>query len=210
MLQNQPLVIPTIDQEILFEQLISGLFENNYGCTTDIFSPSLINNLRNNLLGHLEANEMQAAGIGTKVSYVKNTQVRGDSIKWIDNNSINPAEQEFLQTIQLFINYLNTTCYTGINDFEFHYAYYEVGSFYKRHLDQFKSNHGRKYSFVTYLNDDWTEENNGTLSLYTNDDDVKILPVGGKSIFFKSDEIEHEVHPANRMRLSIAGWLKQV
>ena len=34
-------------------------------------------------------------------------------------------------------------------------------------------------------------------------------PMGGRMVFFKSDEMEHEVHPSfTRERISIAGWLK--
>jgi len=62
---------------------------------------------------------------------------------------------------------------------------------------------------VTYLNDDWQLTDGGKLSLYLADQEIDVFPLGGRSIFFKSDETEHEVHPsANRPRLSIAGWLK--
>jgi SM-20-related protein len=111
--------------------------------------------------------------------------------------------------VTAFIDYLNQTCYTGINDFEFHYAFYEAGSFYQRHLDQFRADLGRKFSLVTYLNDNWSDDDGGKLSLYLQDRDVSIFPYGGRSVFFKSDEVEHEVHLAGRSRISIAGWLKR-
>lgn len=95
---------------------------------------------------------------------------------------------------------------------EFHYARYDLGSFYKRHLDQFKSHRGRKYSLVIYLNEEWKEEDGGNLRLYLENDRVEdVYPVGGRAVFFKSDELEHEVMPApERSRLSVAGWLKSV
>jgi SM-20-related protein len=32
--------------------------------------------------------------------------------------------------------------------------------------------------------------------------------MNGKGVFFKSGELEHEVLLANKMRMSITGWLK--
>ena len=37
-----------------------------------------------------------------------------------------------------------------------------------------------------------------------------IEPTAQKAVFFKSDEMEHEVMVAHRARMSITGWLKQV
>jgi SM-20-related protein len=98
--------------------------------------------------------------------------------------------------------------YTDINGYEFHYAMYETGSCYKKHLDQFRNNSSRKYSLIFYLNEDWQENDGGELCIYDGGDVQKILPVTGKSVFFRSDELPHEVLVANRPRLSITGWLK--
>jgi SM-20-related protein len=115
-----------------------------------------------------------------------------------------------LQKIEAFVQYLNQTCYAGINDHEFHHACYAKNTFYKRHLDQFKSNSGRKYSLVIYLNKDWKATDGGKLILFLKNDKTReILPEAGRAVFFKSNEIEHEVSPSiNRSRISIAGWLK--
>jgi SM-20-related protein len=90
---------------------------------------------------------------------------------------------------------------------ECHYAYYDTGSFYKKHIDQFRSDSGRKYSMVLYLNENWQPHMGGQLVLYA-DQDVQIDPLGGRMVFFKSDKIAHEVLLSNAPRLSIAGWLK--
>ena len=108
-----------------------------------------------------------------------------------------------------FIERLNETCYAGINDYEFHYALYEEGSFYKRHKDQFRNDADRKYSLISYLNKEWTEEDGGQLWVYHGNEINKILPHAQTAVFFKSDEMEHEVTKANRSRMSITGWLKR-
>lgn len=205
-------MINIVSETEKYEVLIQGLIDQKFGFVDHFVDESIVAGLRNNLAKYYDSKEMNPAGVGKNFDYQKNTEVRGDLIKWIDNNSVDSFERAFLNQVQNFINHLNATCYTSINDFEFHYAMYDVGSFYKRHLDQFKSDRGRKYSLVTYLNDNWKIADGGNLSLYIENEKIEnIFPYGGRSVFFKSDELEHEVHPShNRKRLSIAGWLKTI
>jgi len=192
-----------------FEALISGLLDHGYGNLESFISPDLTIALRNQLLKMYEKGVMKAAGVGQNLAYEKNLQIRGDVIFWLEKEH-SPAEKAFLEQIEDFIDYLNRSCYTGINAYEFHFALYEAGSFYKRHRDQFKSDQGRKFSLVTYLNEAWAAQDMGQLILYPNDKSIEISPDGGRTVFFKADEVEHEVKPANRPRMSIAGWLKRV
>ena len=115
----------------------------------------------------------------------------------------------FLHLIESFIKYLNMSCYTGITDYEFHYAIYEPGSFYKKHKDQFRDNTQRQFSMISYLNEDWQDHDGGELKIYKSMGEEKIVPALGKTVFFKSNELEHEVLETNRPRLSLTGWLKK-
>jgi len=203
--------IYSITDETRYEQLISGLLENQFGYADDFLDEQTVQGLREKLFRYLDAGMMQPAGVGRKFDYIKNTEVRGDVIKWIDHDTADPFEIRFLNRVKDFVRYLNESCFTGINDFEFHYAYYEKNSFYKRHLDQFRADKGRKFSLVTYLNDQWKNDDGGRLSLYLEDKVFDLYPLGGRAVFFRSDRTEHEVHPAPyRPRLSIAGWLKRI
>jgi SM-20-related protein len=204
LLQNQ--------EEAQFEQLIQGLITQQFGHDPLFLSPNDTENLRANLKRYQADGSMKPAGIGRKFDYQQNLSVRGDSIRWIEPESSDPFEQALMGKIARLVQYLNRTCYTSINAYEFHYASYAPNSFYKRHLDQFVSDRGRKYSLVIYLNEDWKEEDGGQLSLYPEGKTAsRILPLGGSVVFFKSDEMEHEVHPSfNRERMSIAGWLKSI
>ena len=193
-----------------FEQLIQGIMDRKYGTLEGFLPRDLVAQLRGNLQRHFEEGRMKPAGVGKNFTYQKSLKVRGDVIRWLEEGTEDPAEQTFFQTVQAFVDYLNATCYTGINAFEFHYALYGEGSFYKRHLDQFHQDHGRKYSFLVYLNDNWQVEDGGQLVLYLENEAVTIQPEGGRAVFFKADEVEHEVLPAHRTRMSIAGWLKRI
>jgi SM-20-related protein len=193
-----------------FDQLIDSYLDNNIGIDHQFLNEKLCNGLQQNIQQLQSNNLMSAAGIGNEEVKDSRQKMRGDKIYWMDKSHDNIYEQEFLQQVENFIDYLNRTCYTGINGYEFHYAVYEEGSFYKRHKDQFKNDSNRKYSLINYLNNDWLEEDGGQLVVYQNDTEQKIQPQSQTSVFFKSDEMEHEVTKANRSRMSITGWLKRI
>lgn len=193
-----------------FDLLIDSFLENNIGIDTCFMSKTLSNGLQQNIVQLQKEGLMIAAGIGNEVVMDAKQNMRGDKIYWMDKSHSNIFEQEFLSQVEDFVEYLNRTCYTGINGYEFHYAVYEAGSGYKRHKDQFKNDSNRKYSLIHYLNVNWEEENGGNLLVYQNDLVQQIHPKSQTAVFFKSDEIEHEVSKSNRSRMSVTGWLKRI
>ena len=193
-----------------FDILIDSYLQNNIGIDTLFLSDELSLGLQQNMLDLQKENKMIAAQIGNDALKDRQQTMRSDKIYWMDKSHDNAFENEFLQLAENFIRHLNQTCYTGINDYEFHYALYEQGSSYKRHKDQFKNDSNRKYSLISYLNNDWTDMDGGQLCVYQHGEVQKILPHRRTAVFFKSDEMEHEVQLANRARLSITGWLKQI
>lgn len=86
---------------------------------------------------------------------------------------------------------------------------YDIGGFYKRHIDQFQDNSSRKYSMISYLNDDWQKSDGGELVVYQTYNNKNITPTQGKTVLFKSNELQHEVLVTQRQRMSITGWLKR-
>jgi SM-20-related protein len=193
-----------------FDQLIDSYLDNNIGIDTGFLNKALSDGLHQNILQLQRDELMTAAGIGNEGVKDHQQKLRGDKVYWMDKSHTNIFEQEFLTLMEDFIDHLNMTFYTGINAYEFHYAVYEEGSFYKRHKDQFQSNSQRKYSLINYLNDDWLEEDGGQLWIYNEEAIQKIMPQSQTAVFFKSDEMEHEVTKANRSRTSVSGWLKRV
>lgn len=193
-----------------FEELIQGLIDNHYGCCDDFMLPNTLIGLQENIKILKELGRLKPSGFGNRTDYKNDQEIRGDKINWILTNSINPFELIYLNKIKKFINHLNKTCFTSINNFESHYSTYPKNSFYKRHIDQFKSEKGRKFSIVLYLNDNWKLEDGGMLSLHPEKlESVLISPIIGRMMFFKSDEMEHEVLASlTRERISIAGWMK--
>lgn len=190
-----------------FETLISSYIDNNIGICNQFLSENLASRLAIHLLALNEMELLILAGVGNLEKTTFNNKVRSDSIYWLDRKNNNIDEIEFLDLMEGFINYLNRTCYAGIIGYEFHYSIYEIGSFYIKHLDQFQNKSSRKYSMISYLNKDWKNEDGGHLLIHKIDNNQKISPNKGKTVFFKSNEIEHEVLITNKRRISIAGWL---
>jgi SM-20-related protein len=193
-----------------FDLLIDSYLTDNIGIAPAFLTQKLSIGLQQNIKRLQKDEHMAAAGIGNNEIKDPNQQMRSDKIYWMDKKHDNSFENEFLKHAEDFIDRLNKTCYAGINAYEFHYAVYERGSFYRRHKDQFKNNDERKYSLITYLNEDWLDIDGGQLHVYQNNCTQKIQPHAKTAVFFKSDEIEHEVTKANRSRMSITGWLKVV
>ncbi len=153
---------------------------------------------------------MKAAGTGNEQIILQDKLVRSDKIYWLDRSHDNAEENAFFLQMDAFVAYLNQTCYTGITSYEFHYACYEIGTFYfyTRHLDQFRNDDRRAFSMILYLNENWQEGDGGELCIYQDNLPQMISPDMGKCVFFKSNELEHEVIVTQKQRLSITGWLK--
>ena len=191
-----------------FDTLIDSYLSNKAGIDKNFLSDKLVKGLQQNISQLDSTNKMTQAGIGNAAVKDSNQKMRGDKIYWLDKTNNNAFEQEFLELAESFIAHLNSSCYTGIHNYEFHYAVYEAGSYYKKHIDQFQSDNKRKFSFINYLNDDWQEADGGQLHLYYDGEVQKIEPQSKTAVFFKSNEMEHEVVLCNRSKMSISGWLK--
>lgn len=194
--------------QTIFNELIDSYIENKVGIATDFLSAPLASGLKLNLLSLLENKQLQSAGTGNDTAVVHDKLYRSDSIYWLDHKHNDPFEEEFFKLMDQFVEHLNSTCYTGITGYEFHYALYPTGSFYKKHLDQFRNNSSRQYSMIMYLNTDWAATDGGELRIHTMNHEQDIAPTNGKSVFFKSSELEHEVLLTNKPRMSVTGWLK--
>lgn len=194
--------------EKIFAVLIDSFIENKVGIVNNFLTNELAYNLKQNLKEHFQKKIMQAAGTGNKSIISHDKLVRSDVIYWLDRKHNDPHENDFFNLIDQFVLFLNETCYTGITGYEFHYTLYEKGSFYKKHIDQFQKNGNRAYSMVMYLNENWKLLDGGELCIHHADRLENISPLNGKSVFFKSSELAHEVLVTNEPRMSITGWLK--
>lgn len=193
---------------LTFDVLINGFINNKIGIAENFLSKSLASHLKENLTRLYEDEQLLDAGTGNNTHAAHNKSFRGDKIYWLDRAHNDKYENKFFDLLDNFISHLNSTCYTSIRSYEFHYTMYEKESFYKKHIDQFQNNDSRKYSMVIYLNEDWQEGDGGELCIHHGDKVEHISPNSGKTVFFKSSELSHEVLRTRKKRMSITGWLK--
>lgn len=189
------------------DKIVDGLADEGYAVIDHFLSEAEVNailnldDFKNALL------QFKKAGIGKSEERQINESIRGDFIQWIDPVKATPAIQAYLDKVRALISHVNQTLFLSLKDFEIHMTVYPIGSFYKRHLDQFKKDDHRRLSVICYLNKDWSEAQGGQLRIYLNDKVKDILLTAGRLVCFRSDLLEHEVLPATRERLSLTGWL---
>lgn len=192
---------------LIFDGVADGLAERGYAAADGFLSPAEVDavlatdDFRNGFT------QFKKAGIGKSQDLQINEAIRGDYIQWLDKNTAHPALQVYLHRLQALMEYLNQALYLSLKDYEVHMTIYPAGTYYKRHLDQFKRDDRRKLSVICYLNKDWDVSHGGQLRMYPGNATLDFLPEAGRLVCFRSDQIEHEVLPANRERMSITGWL---
>lgn len=166
--------------------------------------PELVAALRADLLARRDA--FAPAGVGRGGERV--TAVRRDCTHWLDGGSA--PQRELLAEMERLRLGLNRELLLGLFDFEAHYALYPPGGYYRRHFDAFRGSASRILSTAHYLNEGWQPGDGGELVLWDAADRevARLAPHAGAALFFLSEEFPHEVLPAQRERLSIAGWFR--
>jgi SM-20-related protein len=191
----------------LFDSIADNLAEHGYAIANQFLSQKEVDEINSLPAFQHSQEKFKKAGVGRNADLQINEAIRGDYIQWIDKKSAAAPLVSYLDRIHELIEFLNQTLFLSLKDFEVHMTVYPIGSYYKRHLDQFKKDDHRKLSVLCYLNEHWTEDDGGQLRMFLPDTNLDILPTAGKLVCFRSDKIEHEVLPATRERRSLTGWI---
>ncbi|WP_328797688.1 2OG-Fe(II) oxygenase [Marinomonas vulgaris] len=201
--------IPAFSREAPFSSLLMDLQTQGWSVQDDFFSTGFTQALKDEAENIQNAFMLQA-GVGRKQDHQLVLDARRDYIQWIDPDK--PIRKDFLRTMEELRIALNRRLFLGLFDYEAHFARYEKGAFYEKHLDAFKGESNRILSTVLYLNDDWQDGDGGELVIYDeNNPDIEIgrfFPKKGRLAVFLSECFHHEVIVAKRTRHSIAGWFR--
>ena len=127
----------------LFDLIADGLAEKSYAVVDNFLSAEEVNSILQ--LPHFADHQIQfkKAGIGKNTDLQINEAVRGDYILWLDKNTAPQAAHVYLSRLDELISFLNRSLFLSLKEYEVHMTVYPVGSFYKRHLDQFKKDDRR-------------------------------------------------------------------
>ena len=191
------------------DALIEGLAARGHAIVPDALPCNVVQGLRER--AHLldRAGAFAPAGVGRGGARTQRSDIRGDRIAWLDDASGDEAERALGAWLESLRVRCNRELLLGLADIEAHYAIYPPGTRYARHRDRFRDDDARAVSCVLYLNDAWTADDGGALRLYTEDGTIDVEPRGSTFVAFLSSDFEHEVLPARRERLAVAGWFRR-
>ncbi|MBS0373154.1 MAG: 2OG-Fe(II) oxygenase [Proteobacteria bacterium] len=154
------------------------------------------------------AGEFRPAAVGAGQSRALRPEIRSDRIAWLQDAQC-PAEAALLARLEALRVTLNRRLLLGLDELECQYAVYDPGAGYARHLDRSPRGAERVVSWVLYLNVGWQPGDGGELVLSTPAGEHRVEPRAGVLVTFLSAELAHEVRPAARPRLSLAGWFRR-
>lgn len=191
----------------LLESAAASLATDGWWVGPGLLSREQTEALATECLAMHASRRMTPARVGTNRAA---TPLRGDHTRWFEMTSLSAPQADFVAAIEALRQHLNSALMTGLVDSESHYAVYAPGAGYARHLDRLRHSDARTVSAVFYLNDGWQESDGGALRLYLGDGAYRdIYPRAGKLVLFLSDRFEHEVLTTQRLRMSIACWMRR-
>lgn len=152
-----------------------------------------------------QRSDLQQAGVGRGGDSLLDQQIRRDKTVWLDGST--PAQQDYMSLLDQLQQRVNQRCFLGLTHYECHFAHYQAGDFYQKHLDAFVGRSNRRLTTVCYLND---SPDGGQLRIYNEQDQwlADVAPQAGMLVVFESERFPHEVLPASADRYSIAGWFR--
>ncbi|HCE1574842.1 TPA: 2OG-Fe(II) oxygenase [Vibrio parahaemolyticus] len=185
-------------------KLIDALATDGYYIWDDFFSEDEVTQLRDCI-----PDNWKKARIGRNDDVTRIESIRSDKIQWLKPAMGQPIAN-YLSKMEEIRQEVNRHFFLGLFEYEAHFAKYEKGDFYQKHLDCFKGNENRRLTTVFYMNESWSEEDAGELVVYDlNDKEIATIPPrGGRLLVFLSEQFPHEVLPTNAERFSIAGWFR--
>ncbi|EHR0801905.1 TPA: 2OG-Fe(II) oxygenase [Vibrio parahaemolyticus] len=185
-------------------KLIDALATDGYYIWDDFLSEEEVTQLRDCI-----PDNWKKARIGRNDDVTRIESIRSDKIQWLKPAMGQPIAN-YLSKMEEIRQEVNRHFFLGLFEYEAHFAKYEKGDFYQKHLDCFKGNENRRLTTVFYMNESWSEEDAGELVVYDlNDKEIATIPPrGGRLLVFLSELFPHEVLPTNAERFSIAGWFR--
>lgn len=201
--------------EDLLDHISQEIYSNSYVVVDNFVDETFRMALLKEQTDLLNQGQFKKAAVGKGDQKQVRTEIRSDEVLWMDPIALSPLQAIFWEKVEELKQVLNRRCFLGLKSFEGHFARYPIGSFYKRHLDQFHAVPHRIVTVILYLNDSWTEADGGQLRMYFPQEDGServedVLPLGGRLVVFLSEEIPHEVMPTHKERISITGWLRNI
>lgn len=196
-----------MEEQNIWENRMDTLSQFDYVVMDDFLSFEVLSNLKSYFSQKENQDKLDKAAIGATGDSKVINEIRGDYTYWLDK-SRDERDLQLFEVLDEVKSMINRFCFLSLSDYEFHLALYPEGSFYKKHLDQFKGRNNRMISMIIYLNENWCNEDGGELKIYPEEKEENIIaPLENRCILFRSDVLYHEVLPTNKPRKSVTGWM---
>jgi SM-20-related protein len=201
-------------------EITAAIAKTGYIIIENAFSEELLKQLYLRITS-LNSNDLQHAKVGRDSKSKLITSIRSDKTCWLDEK--HEIDHKYLTLMDTLRSQLNASLFLGLFEYECHFAIYEVGTYYKKHLDVLGNNpetyptelkirnKNRVVSSILYLNQNWNNNNGGELLLFDKDTGSilkTIYPKNGRLVLFLSEEFPHEVRLTKQTRYSITGWFR--
>jgi SM-20-related protein len=204
---------PMMPESALHAHVAGRLHGNGYCVVEEFLEPEAVAALARECRDLEQRGMLAPAGIGRHGQRQVDPALRGDRTRWFEPPTLSAARSRYWTRVDALRQALNRNLLLGLDGFDAHYALYPPGTRYARHRDRFRDDDTRVLSSVLYLNPDWGGVDGGELRIYRDAEacerHVDVQPQGGTLVLFLSADFDHEVLPAARERLSIAGWFRR-
>lgn len=199
--------------KVIFDQVADQLSTQGFSIQKQLFPQELCLRLHEELIELKNNNALSKASIGFQSSKQVRSDIRGDFIHWLDNQSgEEAASNQAWNLLEEIRQELNQQLFLGLKKFEAHFAYYPPGAGYEMHWDNHKGLGQRRITFVLYLNPHWENGQGGELQVHASEPPFrelfKVEPRLGTLILFRSDLFPHQVLTSHRERCSLTGWFR--
>ena len=195
---------PTLDR------IAAAVEARGYAIEHDFVAPALLGRLAARAHALDATGALRPAAVGRGRARTVANAVRGDRIHWLDAQTTEASERAALDAFDALRRALNRNLMLGLFELELHYAIYPPGAGYAPHRDRFRDDDARLLSCVLYLNEAWDGDHGGALRLHVDRGaTLDVPPAGGTLVAFLSERFLHEVLPAARTRVSLAGWFRR-
>ncbi|MGJ8676292.1 MAG: 2OG-Fe(II) oxygenase [Akkermansiaceae bacterium] len=209
-----PKTTPFAFDAAAMDLLATAVAEPGYGIFPDFLRPNIQQDLIQVMADKIAADALTRAGVGAGQEKKIRSEIRSDSIFWLDKNDPAPAAERWIDSMNDLCAHFRRHLFLPLSSYEGHLALYPAAGFYKAHLDRHAHTLARQISIIAYLNEDWAESDGGQLRLYNDPEQgitgpsIDVVPEAGTLVIFRSADFWHEVLPSKRPRLSLTGWLR--
>lgn len=180
------------------------LADNDFVLIDDFFSVDLLVVVRE--FFQKQETQFRPAKVGQASLKQRAPEIRSDMTYWLDRQR-DVDINDFFILMEDIMERLKLEMFLSLQGFEFHFALYPSGGFYKPHIDQFDARSNRMISVIIYLNEGWQPGDGGELRIHKEHTHIDVQPIINRAIIFRSDCVLHEVLPSLTPRRSLTGWL---